>query len=154
MDLRSAFQRIGSYLGKKRANVQVRPANPLNDGNLPILLIVNAQAEETDLQLGCVYVKIRAVEKINHSGVGGQDTANNPHALTTAQTWAYQQRIDGPQVLEAYESAEWTTEIELPEQVYGTYRGKNAFHIWEVKAGLQLDGKNAESNWMEIDIRK
>ena len=122
--------------------------------------VVHSRAfiKDADLKVDKVYLKVRSVEHVVAPDVDlAQDQNGNVvrvredvrHSETT-----YQQEfvVSGGETLKGDTEYTWTTEVSLGEDVWPTYKGRNATHVWEVFVGLDAFGNDPDSGWIQVDL--
>ena len=60
--------------------------------------------------------------------------------------------LAGAQDLQANASEKFAGDVDIPDRVPPTYKGKNARIKWEARAGVDLAGNDPDSGWQEIDV--
>jgi len=115
---------------------------------------VTALVKDAPLKMDKAYVKIRARETVqakdrdHNNGRSTTETVRN-----SVDTWKHEMPISGGQQLEANQSYEWEAEIQIPNGNNPTYRGRNAWHEYEVFAGLDVPGNDPDSGWQQITVK-
>ena len=121
----------------------------------PFTVIVSASIKDADLRMSRVYVKLRSVEKVeamdrDRKEQGGSTTER---VRERTETWKHEVTAATADELKANENYEWPVEIIIPNNLNPTYRGRNAFHEYEVYAALDVSGNDPDSNWQQFTVR-
>ena len=115
---------------------------------------VTAVVKDTPLKMDKAYLKIRAretVEAKDRDHHNGKSTTEN--VRNSVNTWTHEMSITGAEQLEANESYTWEASVEIPASNNPTYRGRNAWHEYEVFAGLDVPGNDPDSGWKQITVK-
>ncbi|MEN7549279.1 hypothetical protein AAG747_15250 [Rapidithrix thailandica] len=142
------------------AVVNVAPANQISDGNEPVSLTISCQVKDADLSVRNVYLKVKAIEEVVARDIDiareedGELRRYQEDVSNTVETYSTEIQVAGAETLEANQSYEWTVDLEVPANINGTYRGRNATHEWKVYAGLDVSGNDPDSDWVTIEIKK
>ncbi len=125
----------------------------VSEGIIP--LKVRCQISDSEVNVSNIYLKVRAVERVevedydfNH----GDGNTYRENIYREHETHQQKLIIGKAQTLQANSTHEWNIELPIPESKYGTYKGLNASHDWEVFAGLDTSGNDPDSGWVEIIV--
>jgi len=154
MGFLNKLKQASNFITGGGAKLQVQQLNQVvSEGN--IQLKVKCQISDADISVSNIYLKVRSVERVvvedydfdSEDGKTRRETIYRDNDI-------YQERliIDNAQTLEANSNHEWNVEVPIPENAYGTYKGKHAVHVWEVFAGLDKSGNDPDSGWIEIEV--
>ena len=140
------------------AEIIVATEQTENSLDQPLIIHIKAMIKDADIKIDKVYLYIRATEEVVARDIDmvrdrdGDFERYVEDVSNTVQTFKTEIVVDGPQTLDANETYEWTTEVDLPSNLNGTYRGENASHEWEMYAGLDAFGNDPDSGWVRFDI--
>lgn len=154
------FNKLKNFVTGGAATVSVRPVNQVNDGNSPIKVEIRAMVKEEDCDIRNVYFKVRAIERVVARDIdlardeGGNIRRYREDVHDSFTTYEVEMQVDGAQTLKGNQTYDWNVEFEIPHNVNGTYRGRNATHDWEIYAGLDMAGNDPDSGWVDLEIKK
>lgn len=149
------FDKIKDVFTGSGATLRVRPLNQVNDARHPLKMVVECTTTTKDIDIDQVYISIRAIEQVRYQA-GRPGQRNNPHYgngnYQTSTTFKSDVQVTGPLHIPAHGVYEWEVEFSLPNNINGTYRGRNASHEWSVRAGLDMKGIDPKSKWVTIEV--
>ncbi|MEL6676161.1 MAG: hypothetical protein AAFR61_28400 [Bacteroidota bacterium] len=159
MGLFDKIKKVGSFLRGNQAQLSIHFDGHIQDGTQPIPLTVHCQVGEQDVEVRKVYLKVRAMEKVEIRNYSlprqeGETTRQRTDIRDSTQTYQTEIVLAQAQTLSANESYQWETTIDIPFQIAGTYQGQHAWHIWSVFAGLDMSGNDPDSGWVEFEVAK
>jgi hypothetical protein len=120
----------------------------------PFEIKVTANVSDADLKIDKVYLYIKAVERVvvRDFDIEMDGRRKVEDVFGESETYRNEIIVSGPQTLQANQSYEWTVQVELPNNVLPTYLGNNAWHEWEIYAGLDAAGNDPDSGWVKIEL--
>lgn len=139
------------------AKVSVEIADTVPRGST-LQVRVTAVIGDSDLNAENVMLKIRATEKVSLQGVEVADRHDDEGGTErktiheSEQTFKREKNLASAQTLEANETYTWDAEIEIPNDVLPTYRGRNAKHSWHALAAVAVRGNDPDSGWIDFDV--
>ena len=116
----------------------------------PFHVQVKALVADSDIKPARVYVAVEGVETVN---VSAYVENRNQTFSSTATTFQSDFLIAGAQELKAKQEYTWEGDVQIPQNVLPTYRGRNAQHEWRIKAGLDLPGNDPDSGWTGFELQ-
>ena len=120
----------------------------------PLKMKVIVAVKDAALNMDKAYIKVRSREIVkvtDRDYNNGRTTREN--IKKKVNTWEQETPIAPAQELEANKSYEWDAEISIPDGNYPTYRGRNAWHEYEVFAGLDVPGNDPDSGWQPFTVK-
>jgi len=120
----------------------------------PFKVKVSAVVKDANLKMAKAYIKIRGretVEAKDRDYENGRTKTEN--VRNHADTWKHEIPIGQAAELEANGSYDWEAELTIPASNNPTYRGRNAWHEYEVFAGLDVPGNDPDSGWQQITVK-
>ncbi len=142
------------------AVVNVATQDQICDGREPVKIFVQVQTKDNDIKIRNCYVKVRAIETVWARDIDafierdGEFVQIEEEITNTETTFETELIAEGACTLEANENFEFEVELQIPADIAGTYRGRNAEHVWQVYAGLDVPGNDPDSNWINIEVAK
>lgn len=142
------------------AVVNIRTGESICDGNSPIKFFIEVVVKDADVNMNNLYLKVRALEEVTVRDTDHRENEEGEHVTESElvtnshETFSSEVQVTGAETLEANKTYNWEYEFELPQNVYGTYRGHNAVHIWEVYAGVDMSGNDPDSGWITFEVKK
>ena len=121
-------------------------------------LRVTAVIGESDIDVNRVYVKVRGSEHVEipdvevAKTVGGKVETEKRRITHQESTFNYDGELAAELTLKAGETYSWETQVEIPEDVLPTFKGKNAEHRWRAFAALDMRGNDPDSGWVDFEI--
>jgi hypothetical protein len=133
------------------AKVQVQVDGDARRGQ-SISVTVRAQIAGGAMNVSKVYVRVRAVERIEMTVRDRDDPGDRDRVNEHWESFSQEFPVTGPLELEANSQHEWSAEIQLPSSAPATYLGRNANHVWEFQAALDVKGNDPDSGWQQINV--
>lgn len=147
---------VGNMITGGAAEVMVTVDNDAEIGE-PFNITIKAGVKDQDVKIDKVYLKIKSFEEVKAEGVeieveDGETEIEKEMVHKIVETYATEIAVDGPQTLEGGQTYEWTVEVVIPDNNYGTYKGPHARHEWQLFAGLDAFGNDPDSGWLTFEI--
>lgn len=123
----------------------------------PFKITVRAQTNDASVKVNRVYVKVQGLEEIQVPDIdvmydGDGDAQRRVETVRASyKTIDIEVTVAEGQELEANQSYEWETEIELPSSAQSVYKGKFCRHTYRAFAGLDCFGNDPDSGWIELN---
>ena len=123
----------------------------------PFKIKVIAQTGDAPVKVSKVYLKIVGTEEVEVPDVDVVYDDDGDEYRRAETVWASNETIEleilmaHGQELEANETYEWETEVELPEGAPAIYRGYYCQHTYQAFAGLDCFGNDPDSGWIELE---
>lgn len=114
---------------------------------------VTAQLHDQDLNVARVYVVVRGQETVRahdrdyHDGRTRSETVRN-----TTTTFSQELNVADACTLKAGQHYDWTARVSIPVSHNPTYNGQNAWHEYEISAGLDVPGNDPDSKWVKVHV--
>ncbi|MEM9102914.1 MAG: hypothetical protein AAGB12_11395 [Pseudomonadota bacterium] len=120
-------------------------------------VMVKATLNEPSLNAKNVYLKIRAIERIEAEGIeieyeDGEREVETTIVKKSTVTYEEQWLIPINSALNSEQSYEWQFTVSIPEDNNGTYSGQYAWHKYEIQAGLDTVGNDPDTGWQIFEI--
>lgn len=146
MGLLSKLKAAKNFVTGGGAEIRVRPTGDPCRGSA-LELQVGAKIKEGEMAVSRVYVKIRAVERIEFV-----DRSHGEKETERKNTNTYEAEFDiaDGATLVAGEDYSWNGSIQIPADTSATYLGRYCKHEWEVCAFLDKKGNDPDSGWKTI----
>jgi hypothetical protein len=131
----------------------------------PFEVTVRATVSSVNLNIQSVYVTVESEEivKISRERVLSQlgsdlgeraGSIDRRGDIEEEETLCeFRVQIAGAQQLQANQSYEWKGQVQIPADALPTFVGRNAKHVWRIKAGLDAVGNDPSSDWLEIVVK-
>jgi hypothetical protein len=119
----------------------------------PTAVQVHATAK-SDCEIQGVYLLVRALERAEVRDTDFDD-GEIEREYVRGRRVSFEHRVPfaGGQQLSEGEQYTWEGELQLPDDVGPTFRGRMIGHEWEVQAGLDARGNDPDSGWVAIEVR-
>lgn len=121
-----------------------------------IRVLIRALVGAETIEIDRVYLKVRSFEEVEIPSYGFQNIATQQQDFIdiehTYDDYVKDYTVDGPQQLAANKEYEWEYSFTIPEDCLPSFTGKISRHLWEVYAGLEMSGRDPESNWQIIEV--
>ena len=153
----SFLSKMKNFVTGGGAKVTVEVADSISRGST-LQVRVTAVIGDNDLNAENVTLKVSATEKVSLKGVEVADRHDDDDGTErktvshSEQTFGREKSVASAQTLSANETYTWDAEIEIPNDVLPTYRGRNAKHRWNVLAALEVRGNDPDSGWVDFDV--
>jgi len=148
------FSKLKNTLTGGWAKIAIECDGGLRGDEIPVVIRVFVGAEAIDIDR--VYLKVRSFEEVEIPRYQFQNMATQQMDFIDIEhsfdNYVKDYTVDGPQRLDANEEYEWEYSFTVPEECQPSFNGKLARHLWEVHAGLEMPGRDPESNWQVIEI--
>lgn len=160
MGIFGKIKKVKNYLGGGGASLSISTDELILDGNKPLKFNIVCEVKDADLEIRKAYLNVKALEKVVVQNVERAQKKENEVETKredvngSHQTFCEKVIIVGQQVLKANQTYRWEAELQLPQDVNGTYKGHNAFHEWSAYAGLDMPGNDPDSNWITFTVKK
>lgn len=119
-------------------------------------ITIMVAVKDADLNMDKAYIKVRSTEKVSVTDRDFDDGRTRTEQVRdSVKTWEQEIALEdvGAQKLEANQSYTWEGEVEIPDHVEPSYRGKNAQHKYEIFVGLDVPGNDPDSGWQPFTVR-
>lgn len=121
-------------------------------------LRVTAVVGDSDIDVKRIYVKVRGSEHVEipnvevAKSVGGTVETEKRKVTHQESTFNYDGELAAELTLEAGETYTWETQVDIPDDVLPTFKGRNAHHKWRALAALDMRGNDPDSGWVDFEI--
>ena len=116
-------------------------------------VLVRAVVAGAPVSISRVYVIARGQERIKMTVRDEDDRSDRDHINKTWESFSQEFLLTGPLELEANSQHEWRGQVRLPNNSQPSYQGRNANHVWEFQAGLDMKGNDPDSGWTVVQVR-
>lgn len=158
MGIFDKIKQAANFITGGGAVVSVYPENQISSSDEPIKIFISCQIKDADIKMNKVYLEVRAIETVEAQDVDvvidydGDKRTVRENIRNSVETFKTEIHVADAATLKANQKYEWEVTLNLPQNIYGTYRGRNAFHLWQVFAGIDVSGNDPDSGWVEIEI--
>jgi hypothetical protein len=118
-----------------------------------VSVVVRAQVAGAPMNASRVYVIARAQERIKMTVRDQDDPGDRDRINENYESFRQEFQVTGPVEMEADSQHEWQGQFQLPANSQPSYQGRNAVHVWEFQAGLDVKGNDPDSGWVEAQVR-
>lgn len=122
----------------------------------PVPVMVRVHVKSSKIDISNVYLNIECNEVVDIPHYRAFDNDDHDidhvHVFTESTLFENTIRIASAQTLEAGGDYEFGTELTLPTEVPGTYRGRHSGIAWRAQAGLDMTGNDPDSGWVDFYV--